>query len=248
MDSSWFWPLAVASATFVGLSKGGLPAIGILSVPLLALVMSPIVAAGLLLPVYVISDIFGLLAYRKNYDRQILKILFFAMAIGVGMGWALAHIVSEAVVTIIIGLVGLGFVLNSQFRNLADAPARNADWPGGLFWGALTGFTSFVSHSGGPPYQVWVLPQKLEKSVFVGTSVIAFAYVNAIKLIPYWFLGQLNSANLTVTAILVFPAVVAVWIGVQLVKIIPEKIFFRLIMWTLFVVSIKLIFDGVSRL
>ena len=60
----------------------------------------------------------------------------------------------------------------------------------GLFWGTIAGFTSFVSHSGGPPYQVYTLPLKMKRTVFAGTATIAFAYINAVKLIPYFFLGQ----------------------------------------------------------
>ena len=108
----------------------------------------------------------------------------------------------------------------------------------------MTGFASFVSHSGGPPFQVWVRPLKLSKSAFVGTSIIAFAYVNAIKLVPYFFLGQLNPDNLRIAAILSVPAGLAVIGGVRLVRIIPDQVFFKIVTWALLLVSLKLIWDG----
>lgn len=248
MDSIYFWPLAIAASVFVGMGKGGLPVVAMLAVPALALVMSPVAAAGMLLPVYVVSDMFGLIAYRRNFDRTVLTIIICGMTVGVGIGWALAHVVPEPAVTLVVGLIGTIFALNLILREKPDTPARKPRWKSGLFWGTITGFTSFVSHSGGPPYQVWVLPLKLSKAVFVGTSVIAFSYVNAIKLVPYYFLGQLNLENLRVAALLMAPAAASVWLGVWLVRILPEKLFFQLVTWALLILSLKLIWDGAAGL
>ena len=246
MEDFAFWALAVLAAVLVGLSKGGLPVVGMLAVPLMALVMSPVVAAGLLLPIYVISDIFGLWAYRHAFNKRVLAIMVPAMTIGVGTGWATASVVSEAWVTLLVGAIGAAFALNLLLRQGAVVAAKSADVAPGLFWGAVAGFTSFVSHAGAPPYQVFVLPLKLEKAVFAGTATIAFAYVNAIKLIPYYALGQLSISNLKVVAILAVPASLAVFAGVRLVKIIPEKLFFQLITWALLAISVKLIWDGIN--
>jgi uncharacterized protein len=143
-------------------------------------------------------------------------------------------------------VIGAAFALNLLLRRGATAAAKPADVAQGVFWGAVAGFTSFVSHAGAPPYQVFVLPLKLEKAVFAGTATIAFAYVNAIKLIPYYALGQLSVSNFKVVAILAIPASLAVFAGVRLVKIIPEKLFFQLITWALMAISVKLIWDGIS--
>ena len=140
-------------------------------------------------------------------------------------------------------LEGCSAVVTGGASGLGAATARVGP---GLFWGAMTGFTSFVSHAGAPPYQVFVLPLGLSKTVFAGTSTIIFAYVNAIKLVPYWALGQLTLTSLNVALLLMPIAAVAVFAGVQLVKVLPEKLFFQLIRWALLLVSIKLIYDGLS--
>ena len=80
------WALAVIAAIAVGLSKGGLAMVGIISVPLMSLVMSPVQAAGLLLPIYVVSDVGGLIAFRRNLDRRVL-LLALPGAMG-GSRWA----------------------------------------------------------------------------------------------------------------------------------------------------------------
>lgn len=241
MSGEAFWIAAIVAASLVGLSKGGLPVVGMLGVPLLALTISPVAAAGLLLPVYVASDVFGLYAYRRSFDRRVLAILAPAAVAGIGLGWLTAAQVPERLITGIVGLIGAAFALTLLLgRGGAKAPVPARVGPG-LFWGAITGFTSFVSHAGAPPYQVYVLPLRLEKAVFAGTTTVFFAFVNAVKLVPYWALGQLSPGNLKVAAILALPAVASVFAGVWLVRIIPAALFFRLVSVALLVVSLRLL-------
>ncbi len=241
-----FYLLAALAAFTVGLSKGGLPLIGMLGVPLLALSISPIVAAALLLPIFVLSDMFGLYVYRRAFDRRNLAILIPAATLGIAVGWATASITREWLVTLIVGLIGLSYCINALVTRGGGA-AKPADIPRGVFWGAISGFTSFVSHSGAPPYQMYVLPQRLDKLTFAGTSTIFFAVVNAVKLVPYWALGQFTAGNLKVAAILAPIAVAGTFFGFRLVKIIPEKAFFRFVEVALAVVSVKLVFDALFK-
>ena len=244
MYDAFFYVVAMMAAVLVGVSKGGLPMVGLLSVPVLSLSISPVTAAGLLLPVYVGSDIFGVIAYRRHFDWRNLMILAPACTLGIALGWATATAVPERAVTGLVGAIGLIFALNLILRREKGGEPRPAAWLPGLFWGALAGFTSFVSHAGGPPYQVYVQPQRLEKAVFAGTTTILFAYVNAVKLIPYYALGQLNPANLRLAALLMVPAALSVWVGVRLVRVIPEALFYRLVTWALLLVSLKLLWDA----
>lgn len=238
------WVLAVLAAVLVGMSKGGLPVVSMLAVPLLAQVMSPITAAGLLLPVYVISDMFGLWAWRKAFAPRVLAIVAPAAVLGIGVGWATASIVSERMVGGLVGLIGALFALNAILRPRLSA-AREARIAPGIFWGTITGFTSFVSHSGGPPWQVYALPLGMGKMVFAGTSTILFAWINAVKLIPYYALGQLSAENLRVAAVLVVPAALAVLAGVRLTRVIPHVLFFRIVIWALLLISLKLVWQAI---
>ena len=245
MHDPLFWLAAVAAAVLVGMGKGGLPVVGMLGVPILSLVISPVTAAGLLLPVYVLSDMFGLYAYRGSFDRRVLAILIVGVTIGVGLGWATAHVTPEWLVTTLVGVIGTLFALRMLAGAQTQDAERQAEVAPGLFWGTITGFTSFVSHSGAPPFQIYVLPLRLPKMVYAGTNTILFAYLNAIKLIPYWALGQFSAENLKAAAILMPPAAVAVFLGVRLVRVLPERLFYRLITWALLIVSLKLLLDGV---
>jgi uncharacterized membrane protein YfcA len=243
-----FWCLATFASISVGLGKGGLPIVAGLAVPSLSLIMSPIAAAGLLLPVYVVSDIFALLFYRKDYEPQVLKIGVIGMTLGVFIGWTTAHLVIEWVVTIIIGIMGAVFSINQIFwKSTASFKEQIISKKHGYFWCTVAGFTSFISHNGGPPWQIFTLSIGLSKRVFVGTSVIAFSYVNAIKLVPYYFLDQMSLDSLKVTFYLFFPASIAVYIGYVTVQLISEKVFLNVVTWALFVISLKLIWDGLRE-
>ena len=243
--SGWeFWVVAVIAAVVTGIGKGGVAMVGALPVPVLSLVISPVVAAGLMLPVYVVSDWFGLYAYRKEFNKRVLIITSVAMTIGVGLGWATAKLIPESYVTVLVGVISVAFALNQLLRRVVMVAPKKAEIAPGLFWGTIAGFTSFVSHTGGPPYQVYTLPLGLKKAVFAGTSTIAFAYINALKLIPYYFLGQINLESLEIAARLMPVAAVSVFLGVWLVRRMPDRLFFQFVTWSLLLIGIELIWKG----
>lgn len=240
------WVLAVLAAMSVGMSKGGLAMVAILAVPILSLVMSPVQAAGLMLPVYVASDVGGLIAFRRSFDLTVLKTSLPGAIVGVGLGWATAHVVPDRGVTLIVGVIGLAFALNALFRHQGSGAPHRPSHARGSFWGVLAGYTSFVSHAGAPPYQVYVQPLRLSSVVYAGTTTWFFAVVNWVKLVPYAALGQLSPANLKVAAILTPVALISVWIGFALVRIIPQALFYKLITWGLLAVSLRLIWQAVA--
>ncbi|WP_199559503.1 sulfite exporter TauE/SafE family protein [Paracoccus sediminilitoris] len=240
------WLLAVLAAIAVGLSKGGLAMVGIISVPLMSLVMSPVQAAGLLLPVYVISDLGGLVAFRRDFDRGVLLRALPGALAGIGVGWATASIVPVWGVTLIVGLIGLGFALNALIRPPLDDAARRPTLTAGSLWGGLAGYTSFVSHSGAPLWQVYAQPLRLTPLIYAGTTTWFFAIGNWVKLIPYAALGQLSAANLATAAALTPVSLASVWVGLRLVRIIPPLLFYRLITWGLLVISVRLVWQAVA--
>ena len=229
------------AAFLIGLSKGGLSLVAALGVPILALVISPVRAAAILLPVYVISDLAGLWLYRREFSKENLWILIPAGAFGIALGWATASRISDRGISLLIGLVGIGFCVNAWRTRHHPPKPHPADPKRGLLWGTLMGFASFVSHSGAPLYQVYVLPQRLPKMVYAGTTAIVFASVNALKLIPYWALGQLSTSNLAVAAYLLLPAVAGTLLGFRLVRILPANRYFLVVQVLLLAVSLRLV-------
>ena len=244
MSSDWYLWLAGCAALLVGLSKGGLPAIGMLAVPLLSLVMSPVQAAVMLLPIYVISDLMGIYLYRRDFSAPNLRILLPAGVFGVFVGWLTASMVSDRAITFLIGAIGVAFCLNAWLRKGVHAEPKPVHAGKGWFWGTLAGFTSFISHAGAPPYQVYMLPQKLPKAEFAGTSTILFAVINAAKILPYQNLRPYSMDTLHSAAVLIPFALVGTVSGAYLTRRIAEVWFYRIVQGSLFVVSLKLIADA----
>jgi len=244
-----FYAVAVPAVLMVGISKGGFAGgIGLIAVPAMALTISPLQAAGIMLPILMVMDAIGVWAYRKKWDRRNLFLLLPGAIIGIGIGTATARFVSDDMVRLIIGSVAVLFTLHHWFSGGETRAAQRPNAVRGTIWGAVGGYTSFVAHAGSPPFQVYMLPQKLDKSIYVGTSVMFFTVVNWVKLAPYAWLGQLAPGNLMTSAILLPLAPIGVVLGLWLHNIIPEKPFFRIVYAMIFVVGLKLLWDGFSGL
>ena len=217
-----------------------------LAVPLMSLFMSPVQAAVLLLPIYVLSDFMGIWLYRKAYSRVNLQILLPAGVVGVFLGWATASLVSDRAITLMIGAMGVAFCLNVWLRNQSARPAVPASPVRGGFWGVVAGFTSFISHAGAPPFQVYMLPQKLPKTEFAGTATIVFAVINFAKIWPYQNLRPYAASTLHSALNLVPFALVGAVCGAYLTKRIADVWFYRIVQMGLFAVSLKLLWDGLG--
>jgi len=239
-----YFALAGLAALLVGLSKGGLPTVGMLAVPLLSLFMSPVKAAVLLLPIYIISDVVSVWLYRKNFSAPNLKILIPAGIVGVGIGWLTASVTSDSAVKLMIGCLGVGFCLNTWLRKTPQ-DKQPANTKKGWFWGTVAGFTSFISHAGGPPFQIYVIPQRLPKLEFAGTATLLFAVINAAKIWPYQMLQPYSYDDLMRAADLVPFALAGTVLGAYITRKIADVWFYRLVQAGLFVVSLKLIADVV---
>ncbi len=242
-----FWIAASIGAVLVGMSKGGLPVVALLSVPILSLVMDPAAAAGLLLPVYIFSDMFGVWLYRHEFSRRNLAILIPASAIGILVGFLTVAVVTSDAVKLAVAAVGfyyLGFRLVRRLRK--EIAPRPADIPRGLFWGSIAGFTSYIAHAGGPPFQAYVLPQKLPKMVFAGTSTILFTVINLMKLPPYVLAGQITMESFGTVVFLGPLAALGAFAGYRLTTLLPEKVFFLFIELALFAISVRLLWDGLT--
>jgi len=240
---TFFW-LASLGAFLVGLSKGGVPVIGMLSVPLLSLVVSPVKAAVMLLPIYVISDMVGIWLYRRDFSAANLRILVPAGILGVLVGWGTASLVPEKGITFLIGFMGVAYCLNVWLRGNRDQAAQPAHRGKGWFWGAVAGFTSFISHAGAPPFQIYMLPQKLPKMAFAGTATLFFAVVNVAKIAPYQQLMPYTAADLRQAAFLVPAALAGTVLGAFLTRRMADRWFYRAVQAGLFLVSVKLIADA----
>lgn len=241
-----FYAAAVPAIILMGLAKGGFSGLGLLSLPLMALVLSPVQAAAITLPILMVQDVVTVWAYRRTWDRRNVAILLPSAVVGILTGYLLAAKVSDAAVTLAVGLFSVVFALRRMVlerQAIPPAPAK-ADIPRGVFWGWVTGFTSMIAHAGGPPFQIYVMPQRLPRDVFVGTGAVFFALNNWIKVPPYIALGQFTRENMIAAATLFPVAIASTWAGVWLVRRVSGQRFYTLVYILLVLVGSKLVIDG----
>jgi uncharacterized membrane protein YfcA len=244
-----FYLVAVPAVIVLGLSKGGFTGLSSLAMPMMSLVISPVRAAAIVLPVLIVQDWVSVWAFRRDFSPRNLLILIPSSMIGVAAGWLLAARVSEDAVRLAVGVISIAFVFYMLIRDrLGLAPVEKPGVPGGLLWGSLAGFTSFISHAGAPPFQVYVMPQNLKPRVFAGTATMLFAAVNLIKLPPYFLLGQFSRDNLAVSAGLIPLAIVSTFAGVWLVRRVEADRFYAIILVITFLIGVKLTYDAVVAL
>jgi uncharacterized membrane protein YfcA len=166
--------------------------------------------------------------------------------VGILLGWLLAARVSADAVLTAVGAISMLFGLQRLWverRGAIAASSRSPGWVGTLF-GVVSGFTSQIAHAGAPPFQIYVLPKRLERDVFIGTSAIFFAVVNWMKVPAYIALGQFTRQSLTTSAVLLPVAIASTWGGVWLVRRAPAQQFYKVIYGLLVVVGAKLAWDG----
>lgn len=164
--------------------------------------------------------------------------------VGIAIGTLTAAITSESFVRLIVGLLALGFVVRMTVLHAGEQPSAQGRLSG-AFWGAFAGFTSFVAHAGGPPFQVYALQLKLDPRLYTGTSVIFFAIVNLVKVAPYAALGHFDTKTLASAAAMLPLAVVSTLLGAMIIKRINAQIFYPFMYAMITLVGVKLVWDGV---
>ncbi len=240
-----FYLLAVPAVLALGLSKGGFAGMGQMATPMLALVMPPLEAAAIMLPIMIVQDASALWVYRKDWNGRILTIVIPGAIVGVAAAGILAAHISDAVVRVFIGVTTIAFVLYNWIGPAKIArEAGKASVAGGVFWGAVSGFTSTLAQAGGPPYQMYMLAQKLPKMTFVGTNAIFFATMNWMKVVPYVALGQFSTRGVGTTIVLLPLAIAANQLGFWLVRRISTELFYKITLVVMFLISFELIRSG----
>ena len=243
-----FYVVAIPAVMFLGLSKGGFSSVGMVATPLVAIVMGPLEAAALLLPIILIQDAVSVWVYRRAWDPWNLKVMIPGCVIGVGAAWLLAAYVSDGVIRLVVGLIALGLVSYTYFRQWLPGETARPRAAHGVFWGAMSGFTTTLIQIGAPPYYAFVLPQRLEKMIYVGTTIMFFAAANAMKVVPYFALGQFSTSGFA-TSLVLFPlAIASNYVGIWLVRVTPENIFYQITNVLVLLIGLELTRQGVTGL
>ncbi len=258
-DPWLFFLIAGLCVVLSGIAKGGFGGgVGVIATPLLSLVVSPLVAAGILLPLLCACDLFAVWHYRRTFDRgnlvQLVPGGLVGILIGAGLLWHLKGetAAAERALRILIGVIAILFVIWQAGRAwfLKHLPPARPGTVFGAAMGVTAGFTSTLAHAGGPPVTIHLLPQRLPRQIFVGTTVWFFTIANYVKLAPYAALGMLDLANLRISAMLLPLVPVGVYAGIWCNRRINDK-WFNIVVYTLLLlVGIQLLsgYDPLSLL
>ena len=240
------WVLAALVAIFAGVSKGGFGSgAAFAGSSVLALVMPPGQALGIMLPLLMLIDLATLRPYWRQWSWPDVRLLVAGGLPGVGLGAVLYRVADADALRLLIGAICLAFVAWQMWGRMRAARRRMPAW-GGVIAGLVAGFTSFVSHAGGPPAAIYLLSRGLSKTEYQATTVLLFWMVNIAKAVPYGFLGIFTAQTLLIDVVLAPFAVLGAWLGVVAHRAVPERAFFALTYLLLTATGAKLIWDALA--
>jgi len=244
-----FFALAIPAVIFAGVSKAGFGSgAAFASASILAVFLEPAQALGIMLPLLMLVDVASLRPYWKKWSSSDAWRLGLGAVPGVVLGIWLYQAANDDVLRLLIGGISLAFVayqLAQSWGFLTIAKRAFPAWVG-YVTGAAAGFTSFVSHAGGPPVAVYLLAQGHSKGKYQATSVITFWVINLLKAVPYAFLGIFTYETLLADLFLAPFALIGAWLGVWAHRIVPERLFFALTYIMLTMTGSKLIWDALT--
>ncbi|QQA42447.1 sulfite exporter TauE/SafE family protein [Pelagovum pacificum] len=245
----FFFAIAVPAVLFAAVSKAGFGSgAAFAGAAILAVALPPGFALGMMLPLLMLVDVASLGAYRGQWHKPSALWLIAGAVPGIALGAWLYVVVEPDVFRLFLGLMCILFVAYQYAQKQgwlkAGHSAFSRAW--GAIAGVVAGFTSFVSHAGGPPVAVFLLNQGMGKTTFQATTVIVFWAINLLKAVPYAFIGIFTADSLLASLMLAPVALIGAWIGVRAHHWMPEKLFFGLTYVLLTLTGLRLIWDGIS--
>ena len=219
------WAVLAISAFAIGVSKTGLPGVGILVVPLLAIVFPAKPSVGLLLPILICADLFAVGYYRHHGQwKHLVKLLPWAI-LGIGVGYLVLSKIDSQTLKPLIGLIVLAMLAIRLRSILKDDPQIPQHWSFAAVMGLLAGATTMMANAAGPVMVLYLLSMHFPKQKFIGTAAWFFFILNWIKVPLMSNLDMITATSLKID-LMVFPAVMLGAVaGIWLLKRIPQRLF-----------------------
>lgn len=231
LEAIGLWSVMALAVIFAGVSKGGFGSgAAFTSAAVLALVMEPATALALMLPLLMLIDLATLRPYWRRWSWEDARALLLGAVPGVALGAALISRADADLLRLLIGGIALAFVgwQLATRAGLLRPGARDVPLWGGWLAGVVAGFTSFISHAGGPAAAVYLLARGLGKTPYQATTVLVFGLINLIKIGPYAWMGLITEQTLWLGAALAPFALLGAWLGVKAHYLVPDRVFFAL--------------------
>jgi uncharacterized protein len=208
----------------------------------------------ILLPVLCLTDLVALWQYRGQWSWPLLRLAIPAAFVGIGLGTLAIHHLGEAWLRLGVGLISIDFVRRRVWgprRAASDTASCEETLPRVrpalcLFWGATSGFTSFMANAGEPALSMYLLPFKLSNRCFAGTTAAFFAAVNLTKLMSFSMLGLFTRTTLMTSLILTPIAILGTYAGIRLNRRLNATLFHQCSCLILLVIGARLIYTSLK--
>jgi uncharacterized protein len=236
--------ILIFAALFIGMSKAGIYGLGVLVVPVLATIFGGKVSAGLLLPMLSMADIMAVLYYNRHASWHHLWKLFPFAALGVIIAIWVGEVINDNTFKAIMGVFILGGIPVMILRErMNDVKPLRGSWWSGSFFGITGGFSTMIGNAAGPVMNLYLLSMQLPKNALIGTGAWFFLVINLFKIPFHIFIWKTITIDSITLNLLMLPAILmGGFMGIRLVRIIPEKPFRWMIIIMTILASIRLFF------
>lgn len=219
------WVLMAFCGMLIGMSKVGVPGVSLIVVPILAFIFGGKQSTGVLLPILMMADLFGVGYYRRHAEwGYLIKILPWAFA-GLGLGLWVGEIVNDEQFKNLIAIlvfISVGLMLWKDRQ-----PNKNFfpdSWWFAALMGVLGGFATMIGNVAGPVFAIYLLAMHLPKNNFIGTTAWFFMILNFTKFpLQVFVWDNISWASLTIDLFILPAIALGAFLGIWLVKIIPER-------------------------
>ena len=237
------WLPCIFAALCVGISKSGFPGVSVLTVALMAQVFPPMESTGILLPILIFGDLCAVFVFRKDVLwNQILRMLPPAV-VGITLGFFIMKLIPSQHFGPVLGwlLLLVAFLqgIRMRYPNLANSVphTRPFAWSMGIWAGIVT----MITNAAGPVIAVYLLALEIPKKTLVTTSAWFFLIINLIKLPFSWSLGLLQTPSILLDLSLCPFVILGTVIGQYLLKIIPQKVFEKVLLFSASIAALKMV-------
>lgn len=238
------WWVMIVCAILIGFTKTSFAAVGTIVVPIMALAFGAKPSTGLLLPILCLADLGAIVYYRRSCSwRHLVKLLAWAI-VGLFVGILVDHFIPSSAFRYLLAfsiLISVAvLVINESKKNKSETPPKG--WLLSAY-GVLGGFATMIGNAAGPIMSVYLLSVKMPKLLFVGTSAWFFMAINYIKLpLQIWVWDNIHFESILIGLCMIPFIAIGSILGIYLVKIVPEQLYRKLVIWITLISALVLLF------
>ena len=225
------WILALTAAIILGISKSGIKGIAAIIVTLMALAFGSKESTGILLPLLVAGDLFAVIYYNRHAQWKYIFSFLPWMIFGILIGAVVGKDLPESTFKISMSVIIFATVIMMYWWDRKKSKKVPTHWAFSGFIGTLAGITTMIGNLAGDFSNIYFLAMRLPKNEFIGTAAWLFFIVNIFKLPFHIFIWKTIGPETLLVDLKLAPGIlVGLLVGVQLVKIIKDQFYRKMIL------------------